>query len=376
LTLEEPPSHAVFILATTNIENVPITILSRCQRFDFQKITIENIVDGLKNVANKEQIEIDDDALKEIAYLSEGGMRDALSLLDQLSKNKQKITLDIVENQIKTISQKSIGDLLTSIENNDIENTLERINEYRNRAIDYKTLIKKIIDIASIRAKNIKKTGKYIRLNFNDYKNMVINLSDCLSKINISVNPYTILEMILLEFLDIEVIKNKEDFEKDNLESNEKKEVINNFIDDNLIDIRINNCFVNAQKDFLEQTKTDVEYLSSSVNINGKIKSIIMDSNVVAASDEYIILTCINNHAAENANKLLNDIESLINSELKKKKKLIFISEDRWQKEKKDYILNIKLNKKYEYIPEKEVEESSNDSVINDIFDMSKVEII
>jgi len=87
LTLEEPPSHAIFILATTNIENVPITILSRCQRFDFQKISIDSLVDKLQEICKKENIEIEEDALYEIAYLSEGGLRDALSLLDQLSKN-------------------------------------------------------------------------------------------------------------------------------------------------------------------------------------------------------------------------------------------------------------------------------------------------
>ena len=84
LTLEGPPAHSIFILATTNIESVPITILSRCQRFDFQKITIDDIVKRLSEICKLENIDIEDDALTEIAYLSEGRMRDALSLLDQL----------------------------------------------------------------------------------------------------------------------------------------------------------------------------------------------------------------------------------------------------------------------------------------------------
>ena len=175
LTLEEPPKHAVFILATTNIENVPITILSRCQRYDFQKIKIEDIVKRLKEICEKENIDIEEEALVEISCLSEGGMRDALSLLDQLSKNNKKITLEMVENQIKLVSQKTVKDLLDTIEYNDIEKFLNFIQDFRVRAVDYKTLIKRIIEISSIRAKNIKKTGKYNNLNFNDYKKLVLH---------------------------------------------------------------------------------------------------------------------------------------------------------------------------------------------------------
>ena len=131
----------------------------------------------------------------------------------------------------------------------------------------------------------------------------------------------------------------------------------------------------NAQKVFLEEAKNVIDSCNNSVSIEGKIKSILIDSNVVAASDEYVILTCISDHTADNANKLLNEIEKSIKDSLNKKYKLVFISEERWQKEKSDYILNIKSNKKYEYI-EEEVTEESTEPIINDIFDMSKVEII
>ena len=77
LTLEEPPKHIVFILATTNIEAVPITILSRCQRFDFHKITIDNIIRRLSYVVQEENIKITQEALEEIAYISDGGLREA-----------------------------------------------------------------------------------------------------------------------------------------------------------------------------------------------------------------------------------------------------------------------------------------------------------
>jgi len=381
LTLEEPPAHAIFILATTNIENVPITILSRCQRFDFQKITVENLIKGLKNVCEKEKIDFEEEALLEIAYLSEGGMRDSLSLLDQLSKSDKKITLDLVEKQIKTVSQKNINELFDIIENNDVEKLLFLINEFRIRTIDYKTLIKKMIDIASFKAKNIKKTGIFKRLKFEDYKKMIINLSELLTKININIDPYTMIEINLLEIIDIKntkeqknIILNEDNLlnSTENFDKNEQGEKFNN----ELIKIRINNCFVNAQKHYLEQAKNDINNCISSININGKIRSLLMDCTVVAASNKNVILTFSNEHTADNANNLLDEIENLIKSTLNKDYKIIFISENRWLNEKKEYIKNLKLNKKYEYIEEIKMQENSTEPIVSDVFDISKVEII
>lgn len=98
VTLEEPPSHVIFILATTNIESVPITILSRCQRFDFKKITINNIEKRLKEISEIEEIKIENPAITQIAKISDGGLRDSLSLLDQLSKENGIITEEVVFN--------------------------------------------------------------------------------------------------------------------------------------------------------------------------------------------------------------------------------------------------------------------------------------
>ncbi len=88
-TLEEPPSHAIFIFATTEIHRVPLTILSRCQRFDFRRIPTKTITDQLAKIANEEKIAAEHDALMLIARKSEGSMRDATSILDQLSSSVQ-----------------------------------------------------------------------------------------------------------------------------------------------------------------------------------------------------------------------------------------------------------------------------------------------
>ena len=378
LTLEEPPAHAIFILATTNIENVPITILSRCQRFDFKKIAVEDIVKGLENVCKQENIDFELEALTEIAYLSEGGMRDALSLLDQLSKNKEKITLSMIESQIKTISQKGVTDLLTALEENDAEKLLNTLRDYEKRAVDYKTLIKKIIDIASIKAKNIKKSGKQVRLNFNDYKNIIINLSDCLSKINVNVNPYTLLEIILLENIDINVTINievsnsqKKDY---NIKESSEKKNINTSFDESIVEKRINNCFVNAQKSYLEQLKAKFKKLDSKLSNNGKIRSILIDSQLVAASDKYIIFSCNNEHLAKSANNEIINIEKILRLEFDINYKVIFISESKWNNVKETYISNMKSNKKYIFIPDND--EANDDLEVSSVFDINKVEII
>lgn len=89
-TLEEPPAHALFILATTEVEKVPATIISRCQRFDFKKLAITDIETRLKKLASSEKIHIADDAIRTIAVASQGGLRDAESLLDQVSIVRDK----------------------------------------------------------------------------------------------------------------------------------------------------------------------------------------------------------------------------------------------------------------------------------------------
>lgn len=160
LTLEEPPSHIVFIFATTNIENVPITILSRCQRYDFKKISIDDITARLKEICEKENIEINSEALQEIAELSEGGMRDALSLLDQLSKNNELITLEMVEKQVKTIANSSIKELIKYIDRNDIDSIMNFISDIELKGVDYKTFVKKMINVLTAKAISIKKVSE------------------------------------------------------------------------------------------------------------------------------------------------------------------------------------------------------------------------
>ncbi|KAA3612509.1 MAG: DNA polymerase III subunit gamma/tau [Calditrichaeota bacterium] len=124
-TLEEPPSHAVFIFATTEIHRVPATILSRCQRFDFKRIPLNTIINHLKTICTSEKIEIDDDALLQIAKKADGSMRDSQSILDQIiSFSGQKITIKEVEESIGVINQEIFFDISDKIKDQNLKEIL------------------------------------------------------------------------------------------------------------------------------------------------------------------------------------------------------------------------------------------------------------
>ena len=121
-TLEEPPAHIVFILATTEFYKIPITVVSRCQKFQFLKFSYDDIVSRLSFIAKKEAILVDDNVLYEIARLSDGGMRDAINLLDQLSSfSNEKLCVDDLYKIAGVVSYKDFSKLLVSIKKNDVE---------------------------------------------------------------------------------------------------------------------------------------------------------------------------------------------------------------------------------------------------------------
>ncbi|TKH73350.1 DNA polymerase III subunit gamma/tau [Bacillus cereus] len=126
-TLEEPPKHVIFILATTDVHKIPATIISRCQRFDFRRIGPRDIIERLRHVAIKEEVKIEEEALQLLGMLAQGGMRDALSLMDQTIAfaTNETITKDDVSEVVGRISiekiEACIGDLLKG-------NTIEILN--------------------------------------------------------------------------------------------------------------------------------------------------------------------------------------------------------------------------------------------------------
>ena len=145
-TLEEPPKHLIFILATTEPERLPQTILSRCQRFDFKRITNRDIVENMRSIANGLNINIDDKALNLIARNSDGAMRDALSLLDQcISFNEEKITYEDATNILGIANKYLIFNMVQDIKAKDLEKVLFTIDEIIQGGKDINQFLKDII---------------------------------------------------------------------------------------------------------------------------------------------------------------------------------------------------------------------------------------
>lgn len=140
-TLEEPPAHVIFILATTEVHKLPSTILSRCQRFDFKRIPPEAIAERLKEVAVKENLQISDDGAMLIARIADGAMRDALSLLDRCSSHEGLIDSAAVASSAGLAGREYIFELCDCIIEKDAAKALEVVNKLYNDSCDMERLI-------------------------------------------------------------------------------------------------------------------------------------------------------------------------------------------------------------------------------------------
>ena len=128
-TLEEPPAHVVFILATTELHKLPATIISRCQRFDFRRISVADIMARLAFIAQREGIEAQNDALRIIAKYAQGGMRDAISLFELCTGNAKKLTADTVIDTIGSSSSETVANLLFAINEQNYDVIFETIDD-------------------------------------------------------------------------------------------------------------------------------------------------------------------------------------------------------------------------------------------------------
>jgi DNA polymerase-3 subunit gamma/tau len=147
-TLEEPPEHVVFIFATTESHKIPETILGRCQRFDFKRVTVAQIIERMKEVLKSEKIQAEDAALNMIARAAEGSMRDALSILDQvISFSGMKITAQAVRESIGIIGTELVLSLVKGILNRDARAALGVTQQAFNQGVDLKVLMKMVIEM-------------------------------------------------------------------------------------------------------------------------------------------------------------------------------------------------------------------------------------
>lgn len=379
LTLEEPPKDVVFILATTDIQSVPITVLSRCQRFDFKPISIQDIENRLKFVCGEENLKVTDDAIKEIAMMSNGGLRDALSILDQVAGNGEEIDIQDVIANFGGISNKKINQLLSYYENNSVAELIDYINEIKNDGIDIKVLIDKIITKIKSVLIDIKLDNYNGKLDFDNLYNLVFELNKLLTGERNGANYYDLLEIVFLKyinyfpgnnFVDKNIVKltdsKKEStiikriaekpkisapaIEQTIISQENKLEKKNKVIDFD-IDVRINNTFVNAKKDYLNNIKSKWnDFVIYESNTNKAMISYLADTNIVAASDKYAILTNNLDITNDLINQNIKSLEKDFNLFFNGNYYLVAVSPKKWEQERNKYINNIKNGYKYEII--------------------------
>ena len=201
-TLEEPPSHVIFILATTEFYKVPATIVSRCQCLSFTRIKTSSIEARLKEIADLEKIPITDEAIHEIAVYSDGGMRDALGMLDKLSSySLEKITLNDFLSINGLISKTDLDDFIQSILTKNNEEVIQKLNQFDELGYDFSKLIEMLMkETRDLLVNNyILKTEKYNSL---DLSNLIICLNETYNMLKEAANRRIIFEVKLLSFMN------------------------------------------------------------------------------------------------------------------------------------------------------------------------------
>jgi len=388
-TLEEPPAHIIFILATTEPHKIPATILSRCQRFDFKKIPEKQIIDRLKDIKNKENIDISDEALSAIAQLSDGGMRDSINLLDQVaSYANDKIELEDIYRVNGTLSEQSKIEFVEKVMNNDLIKLLEMLNNYNEEG---KNLVKVIEEIAET-LKNIlllKLTPEYAKNIIYDVKiydklldkmdvdkviNLINEINNNLNSIKQSNDPKLAIELLLIKnnystknisqnFEIDKTIQNEEKKQKiepkkeeikEEQEETKQQEVksLEEEIDFNHIqERRIENTLAHFQKKNYLEIKKELAKLEEYVTDKkyAKLISLLLDGALKAASEEYLLYVYKTKGMSNDFNSQIIDIEEMLEKILKKKYKVIATDNISWEIIKKDF--NSK-EKEYLYIPE------------------------
>ena len=209
-TLEEPPEHAIFILATTDPQKVPETIVSRCQCFSFKKISVDTIKEKLESVCKTEKIKIDDDVLENIALLADGGLRDALGLLDKLvSYTDKKITMEDFISINGIISNKQLDEFIGYIMNGDIAKVLSSINEFDNNGKNLIQIISQILNYGRNIIVNYYLNNAKTPYNINKLQEFINRVNENMFDIKKSDNTRIFIEMLILNYMSSNTITNK-----------------------------------------------------------------------------------------------------------------------------------------------------------------------
>ena len=407
-TLEEPPSHVIFILATTEPHKIPETILSRCQRYDFKKISENDIFERIKYICKKENIEIEDEAIKLISKVSDGGLRDSISLLDQLiAYTENKITVNDVNDVYGIISKEEICDLLIQIYDKNLNISFESINKLDLNGKNLSKIVEQVIEF-------IKNTLIYLNdSNFFDkeekkfysklvdiiHENKLYDtieiLLDVLKSSKNTNNIKLLLELAIIKLNSnkninakqitkdpIKTIDTVEKIETNALEKVQKKDVKNLSKLRELKKLRIENTLAKFNKkdllDFKNQIGLIEDYLMDPEYSN--IVSLILDGELKAKGENNLLFVYKVQNLEEVFNISLIEIQHLLKKVFSNEYKPIAISEDEWEPIKEKFNKSLKEKKIiFEYkeeniildeiLKEEEIKPEETKNQIEEMFD-------
>ena len=417
-TLEEPPSHVIFVLATTEPHKIPLTISSRCQKFRFSKIEDSKIVNRLSEICKLENIIIDEDALFEIARLSDGGMRDAINFLDQLiAYSSDNITIEDVYNVNGSVSYADLYDLLNSIIINDKIKIIEFIDNFDESGKDINKFIEEMLiflkDVILYKNANISSNisikNEYINLIANKYNDsdlydLIENLNLIQNSVKFSSHSAIIFLTSILKYSDLKFknsdssfvdsinlnVKNdnknisREIFSNKNIniqKTNDYKEKsIGNGISENEINLRINNALALASKNILENFKSKWEIIDNYIDDSefSVVSGLLKDSKIVVGSDKFIILSSNFQSVVDRINNNLKEVERLLEKIFCSKIFVVAVTNNKWKDIKVKYITDINNGIKYSvkelYADDNDIKEKSSIDELIDLVGENMIE--
>ena len=376
-TLEEPPAHVIFILATTEVYKLPLTILSRCQRFDFKKIPNDILLKRLEYIVNKEKKDVNVNNLKLITELGDGSFRDSINLLDQIIDIKEADE-EFLYKLSGSISLKEINQFLKLIISNNIKLVLDKINEFNNNGRNFTLISEKLLLL--LRDISINNTvhdyfddkysellEEYSNINLKEITEVSRRILEMLTDLKKSNNQKITFEINIINIINMFSEKSEENKIKTEKKEEKDVEIISREIileeckldvnNSDINSVRINNTLATANKSLLStitKKMSDLEKYISSKKFNNIVR-ILMESKIVCCGDCNLILS-VNSSASVNVlNKNIIKVETLLNDMFESVYKVAIVDENKWEEIKKEFIKNKKNNIKYEIIPEKDV---------------------
>ena len=364
-TLEEPPSHVIFILATTEPHKVIQTILSRCQRFDFKKIEDKKIIECLKNISLKENVDIDLDALKEIARLSDGAMRDAIGMLDQAhSYVEGQITLKEIHEINGTISNYDIKEFIKDIEENNIDSLFKKIDDFNDSGKNLIKISEQILLFLRdlLLYKTVTNYFETKEILYGDFDNLpsdqildiITELNNTITQMKYVDNPKITFELFIIKLTSIKepkYIEKPKEIKKDT--TTEIKEVVEEVLEpepieepskenpelDKIIDIRVNNTLATFKKALIPKVKKELENLNSMLLLPevSNYVSLILDGDLRATGEQYLLFVYNSEHMATIFNQNIVEIEEILAKTLSTTYKVIAVDKNHWDEIKKEY---------------------------------------